>query len=269
MKVRELNRQQICVFNDDDELIAGVNLGRYRPWIYPLFTPSGQNVLREFPPDHGFHNGAFFGHYPLLVNDVGHNFWGAPPFRDENDEMGKHVGIVQSSLRDIVIHKQCAQITLNCNWITDKKEEVIQEVRTYRLSVFPDYYLFKTTSILKNIHPDVITFEKTKCSGHAMRLSHDFCLVNGAKLYKGAKEASVTEVHGQSVPDEGLVIKGSSKLRRSTSIIFTKNSQTIFFLRNYGLTTLNPFFQSTMRLGEHEYFEFSSEVILSDFNLPL
>jgi hypothetical protein len=36
-----------------------------RQWVYPLYTPKGHQVLREYPFDHAPHNGIFVGQRPI------------------------------------------------------------------------------------------------------------------------------------------------------------------------------------------------------------
>lgn len=264
MKVRELNRQQICVFNDDDELIAGVNLGRYRPWIYPLFTPSGQNVLREFPPDHGFHNGAFFGHYPLVVDGLAHNFWGAPPFRGKDDEMARSVGTIRSKPREIVEKFGIAEVSLNCEWITENDRKILEEIRVYLFTESCGIYSFKTISRIQNVSSSVLVFEKTKCSGHAMRLSHNFCLQHGASLFLGSGEISLSEAHGLGIPERGVSVHSRSGFHKTSTLNFLGEIGVPLFLRDYGLTAVNPFLSQSKTLLQQEAFQFYSEVFLND-----
>ena len=37
-----------------------------QPWVYPLYTPAGHQVLQEFAFDHPFHNGCFVGLHPVV-----------------------------------------------------------------------------------------------------------------------------------------------------------------------------------------------------------
>jgi len=263
MKVKQLSNQQICIYGDRGELIAGINLGRYRPWIYPLCTPNGKNILREFPPDHGFHNGAFFGHYPLVVNGVDHNFWGAPPFRDREDEMRINVGLIQSSVNEITSCNEDTRILLNCRWISYRGEELLEERRSYECSSFAGCYRFKTGSVLKNISQASVLFQQTKFSGHAMRLSHFFCVANGALLLRENDELSIAEVHGKPISKKGVKLLAGQNLDKPNYIEFMESGKSNFFLRDYGLVALNPFFSQSVSIDFGDSFQFESEILLS------
>ena len=51
--------------------VAAYTLGSFRPYVYPLLTPSGLPVTEECPPDHPHHQSVW-----LAQDEVnGHNLW--------------------------------------------------------------------------------------------------------------------------------------------------------------------------------------------------
>ena len=49
-EIREL-QNQLKVYADG-EYVAAVQEGKFRPYVYPFFTPAGHNVLQIAPADH-------------------------------------------------------------------------------------------------------------------------------------------------------------------------------------------------------------------------
>lgn len=46
-----------------------------RQWVYPLYTPRGHQVLREYPFDHASHNGIFVGQRPIRFANRTMTIW--------------------------------------------------------------------------------------------------------------------------------------------------------------------------------------------------
>jgi hypothetical protein len=60
--------------------------------VFPLYTPSGLTVVREFAFDHPFHNGVFVGQNPVRVGDRIGNFWALPVPRSHDDQICFNIG---------------------------------------------------------------------------------------------------------------------------------------------------------------------------------
>lgn len=253
MKVREISKQELHVLNDDGSIIAGINIGYYRPWIYPLCTPSGINVLREFPPDHGFHNGAFFGHYPVLYEEVGNNFWAAPPYRGPTDELSISVGRV--SVRETVWESnvRSAIVSLVCFWIDHQESVLLLEKRNYNFELGNASLTARITSNLKNISTKPIKLLHSKCSGHAFRLASMFTEENGAQIYMNNQISSASMAHGVSTRQNVLSVRAANE-----DISFEGTGDSYFFARNYGLISINPFLKTDKILDLNQFFTFSS-----------
>jgi hypothetical protein len=54
-----------------DRTVAGYTIGEWRPYVYPLLTPSGLAVTDEAPADHHYHQSVWLSHHD--VN--GQTFW--------------------------------------------------------------------------------------------------------------------------------------------------------------------------------------------------
>jgi hypothetical protein len=258
MQVREISKQEVHVINDDGSIIAGINIGYYRPWIYPLCTTSGINVLREFPPDHGFHNGAFFGHYPLMYEEVGHNFWGAPPHRSPNDELSINVGRVSVTETLWESSARSAIVSLVCFWIDHEERVLLLEKRNYDFQLDDASLTARITSNLKNLSNKSIKLLNSKYSGHAFRLATMFTEKNGAQIYMNNQLSSASMAHGMSTRRNLLSVRVANE-----DISFEGTGDSYFFIRNYGLISINPFLRADKILNANRFFTFSSALKIS------
>lgn len=59
-EIRELQKQ-LKVYADG-RYVAALQEGKFRPYVYPFFTPAGHNVLQIAPADHLHHLGICLGH---------------------------------------------------------------------------------------------------------------------------------------------------------------------------------------------------------------
>lgn len=259
MQVKNIKDKEYQVTTDDGIIVAGVNLGYYRPWIYPLCTPSGLNVLREFPPDHGFHNGAFFGHYPVLHDENEHNFWGAPPFRYEDDEIARNVGRLESSVIKTSCSDTLVSFQINCDWITDNKKLICREIRSINVSSRMKSTKIEIKSQITNLGSSDLLFRKSKCSGHAYRLASQVTDGIDRSLTLNGCPSSVQEVHERNAYRNCIGI--STDL---ISISLRASDNCDYFVRDYGLVSANPFLSKSVVLKPNDCYKFDSTMKLID-----
>lgn len=258
MRIKETSKHEFHILRSDGNLVAGVNIGFYRPWIYPLHSSSGVNVLREFPPDHGFHNGAFFGHSPLVHEECQHNFWAAPPFRSEYDSLSHNVGRISTESTRITSGEDFGQITLYCDWLTHDGIKLCSESRTIRLYVCGDKTFCRIETSIKNVSSKSVTFEQTKFSGHAFRLSPIITSHVRTTLFINNVPSNVQEAHGSLALNRKLSI-----ISDSVELSLTASDFCHFFVRDYGLISANPFLIQSKTLKASEIFKYFSELIVS------
>ena len=259
MQVREINKQELHVLKDDGSIIAGVNIGYYRPWIYPLCTPAGVNILREFPPDHGFHNGAFFGHYPLVANGLTHNFWGAPPFRSESDEIAVWVGRLSSRLASVKVHENNVTLILDCAWISHEGDTIVDEQRTFSIETSFEQTRLHTKSTLLNTSKQLVSFNKSKCGGHAYRLSAQAFAFEDCIVTTSDNEIGIERAHGTCAEHDKKITISSGK----TTLELGASPDCFYFVRSYGLVCANPFLELQKKLHANESYTFYSKLVIS------
>lgn len=112
-------------------VLGGFGANYYRPWVFPLYTPSGLTVIREFPYDHPFHNGVWVAQGPLLFEGREVHFWPAPPMRRANEALFDNMGRMDcQELPKIEARDSGVRFTLNVTWRDKSENPVLDEVRT-------------------------------------------------------------------------------------------------------------------------------------------
>jgi hypothetical protein len=131
------NKQNHLIFQTGTgRCLGGLAISHYRPWVFPLYTPSGVTVLQEAPPDHHFHNGLFVGQYPVVAGDREVNFWAVPPERVANDPLIRDVGRMAVEQTPSTFDDEAGfGFRLHVVWRDADEEPVLDEVRTVRFHV--------------------------------------------------------------------------------------------------------------------------------------
>lgn len=111
--------------------LGGFAVSHYRPWVFPLYTPSGVTVLQESPPDHPFHSGFFVGQSPVVgASGEAANFWATPPARIAGDPLQKAVGRMSAESPLVVEpHEDGLRFELALLWRDEHERPVLTELR--------------------------------------------------------------------------------------------------------------------------------------------
>lgn len=243
--------------------VAGIGHNYFRPWLYPLYTPSGRQVLQEYPFDHPFHNGLFFGWHPIRHRGREYNFWATPPQRSEPDPMMVNLGQVRT-LESFVDHSNEAQIQFvqRTEWVGMDGEKLLQETRTYTICQ-PDMlsHAVKMETFLTCLTPDSLVIDQTKFAGLGVRLDPALTPKLGGYFINDAGDTGSAELfHGKSFQ--------SLKIRSRNQNLELKISPEGFigpwFVRDYGLVLLNPTSKGSQTLELGQTISLSVELIASD-----
>src|SRR5688500_12278347 len=76
--IRQNNHDLSNIVRNDEtrRTLGSLAISGSRPYVWPLYTPSGISVLDNAPADHPFHNGVFVAQAP--AEPSGANFWATP-----------------------------------------------------------------------------------------------------------------------------------------------------------------------------------------------
>ena len=142
----------------------------WRSYVYPLYTPAGQTVVREFPFEHPWHNGVFVAQNPVKVGDREGNFWALPLRRREDDKLMANVGRMDPRSEPMAeVADDAARFTLDSVWLDEREEPLVNEPRTVMLRALPDATVCDMVS-RKTAAYGAAEFSRTKFGSIGMRV---------------------------------------------------------------------------------------------------
>lgn len=227
---------------DSGQLLSAFHSDGRFPFLYPVHSPSGANVLRNWPmkpdfageeQDHPHHRGIWLTHGS--VN--GYDFWvdtgkGSPTIRT-------------NSIADKVANKDAASFTADLTWVADKNE-LLKEVRRYRFSKpNADTIRIDIESTLTAI-ADTVVFGDTKEGTFALRTDRTL------RVKGETAKSTLTNSNGQTNLDawgkkaSWAAYSGPDELGKPAVVAIVENpdsfrSPTHWHARDYGLLAANPF----------------------------
>ena len=182
--------------------LGAVGASFFRPWVFPLYTPSGLTVLQEFPYEHPWHNGIFVAQHPVNIGERSANFWAVPLMRDFNDHLMTRIGRqnVQGE-PDIEVEDERVTFTFRSIWRDEHEEPVLDEVRTVRFRALPDATVVDVTS-RKLAAYGALEFPQTKFGSVGVRAEPRLLPpLGGAILADGGRRGEETLVDAQPESD--------------------------------------------------------------------
>ena len=222
----------VLVF-DDGRCVAGIGWNAYRPWLYPLYTPAGRNVLQEFPFDHPFHNGCFVGQSPVLAGGRSSNFW----------DIFSNAGRVEVDSLEFPLMK--------CVWRDAKGEPVLDEERVFKLELRERGTVCEVTSRKIAAYAD-LDFPPSKFGGIGVRVDPQLLPVAGARIIGKHEERSSFVAYANDRFGLALLCDGVHP----------------WFVRDYGLALYNPTWKTGLRLVKGESLETRLKLVAYDGELP-
>lgn len=232
-------------------LLAGVGWNRYRPWLHPLCTPAGVPVLREFPPDHPFHNGCFVGQHPVRSARGEANFWAVPPERTRHDPVFVRLGRVETepAIGREALADGGVRLVLRCLWHDERDEPLLEEQRRIEVRRVDDAVLC-TVASCKRAAWGPVEFPPTKFGGIAVRLDPRLAPDLGAcVLAAGGARGGAEVAHGK--PSDFVAFEAGGEPRFGLTL-FGDDPALPWFVRDYGLALWNPTGQRAIALGAGE-----------------
>lgn len=227
----------------DGALFTEFRNDRHVPCLYPLMSPDGTHLTRQFPfaedvageqADHPHHIGFWFAHGS--VN--GHDFW--------HGRQGER--IVTTQLQTCGSEQQFESTNVRfkaeLEW-RDKDEKILSEERTYSITVKDTDRIIDVTCRLKATERDLV-FGDTKEGSFALRVTPTMRLkgqaaqggITNSEGIEGAaawgKRARWVAFHGPDAvgrPSVAAILDHPDNLRHPTW----------WHARDYGLLTANPF----------------------------
>ncbi len=218
--------------------IAGIGQSFMRPWIYPLYTPGGYQVLQEFAFDHPFHNGCFIGWHPVRYDGVDHNFWATPPARSAPDPMMTNLGRIEAiSPPSLTAAPDFLTAELALRWRSETGAVLAEELRSLRFWATGCGHGIDLRSQLRAVnHP--LELPATKFAGIGIRLDPRLTPACGGWFEGSAGKGCAAALHDR--PGDFLRVEANVGDRAFGLYLEAPGFGLPWFVRDYGLILLNP-----------------------------
>ena len=246
----------------------------YRSYVFPLYTPSGQTVVREFPFDHPFHNGVFVGQHPVTVDGREGNYWAIPVKRSNDDHINVRIGRMDPQGTPVA---ECgddhARLTLNAIWCDEADEPLLAEQRSVCFHARPDATICDMFSDKSALYGDVV-FGKTKWGSVGIRveprllpaLGGEVIGCTGDELRRGRADdvanlmACDAVAYEANVPGAGVY--GVCQMILDNSLSDQRDGP--WFIRDYGMAMFNATQQETLHLAQGDNWRLGLRVVAYD-----
>jgi hypothetical protein len=222
----------------------------YKPFWYPLYTPTGLRLTENSPADHPHHHSLWFGHAD--VN--GYDIW---------SETGKEGRIVLQEIRDVVAGPVFAGWTETNFWLSPAREKLLEEDRTHRLWRMEQGYLLDICFIFRATEGEV-RFGQAKDGGLGLRVADSMDVEDGGVIVNSRgdrNEAGTFDRPADWVDFSGLVAGRVGGLALFNGPDVPPHP---WFTRDYGPALSNFMRFEPFTLAAEEQLQLSFRVYLHD-----
>lgn len=262
-------RTYMVIDRSDGRCLGAMGSNFYRPWVFPLYTPSGQTVIQEFPFDHPFHTGAFVAQNPVIFSGRSANFWAMPPRRSNEDALFHHIGRIEaSSLPEIEPHDCGVRFSLQCVWLDEAETPILDELRTVDIFAVEGATVCDMTSRKIATHGPV-EYPRTKFGSIGIRVEPRLLPpLGGIVIADNARRGDASVVHEQ---DSTFVayendLAGNGRFGVALSIL-EPEVRGPWFVRDYGMAIYNPTWQEAITTPEGDHWTIALRILAYDGGL--
>jgi len=238
---------KIATIVDPKVNIASVG---YKPFWYPLYTPSGLRLTENSPADHPHHHSLWFGHSEVNGFDI----W---------SETGKEGRIVLQEIRDVVSGPVFAGWTETNAWLSPNQEKLLEEDRTHRLWRVEQGYLLDIRFCFRATEGE-LRFGQAKDGGLGLRVADSMDVEDGGVIVNSngeRNEAGTFDRHADWIDFSGPIAGRIGGLALFNGPEVPKHP---WFTRDYGPALSNFMRFEPYTLAEGEQLQLSFRVYLHD-----
>lgn len=244
----------------------------YKPFLYPVFSPSGQVVTRGYPlfpregepTDHPHHTGIWFNY----ENVNGLDFWNNS-FAIAAEKKANYGAIKNVKIKAV----QNNHLTYTADWINSNNRVLMKETTELIFSAYNNIYIIDRITTLKA--KEDISFDDAKDGLLGMRVTKELQIptvetktfkdINGiVTTVKGIKDSTI---NGNYITVEGKQGDSAWATRGSWCLVYGKKQNemisiaiidhpqnigypTYWHARGYGLFAANPLGQKVFSNGK-------------------
>lgn len=246
--------------------LGALAVNHYRPFVFPLYSPSGYTVLEECPPDHPFHNGFFVGQQPVFAGEREGNFWATPPQVSSSDRLLELMGRMETRAIRTEEHDRGVRFVLDCVWVDEHEEPMLDETRTIDLFAESDGTVCDMMSA-KTAAYGPLRYPPTKHGSVGMRVEQRLLPDHGGSVIgAGGRRGKADAVHEQ----DSAYIAYESALARGQDVVGVFMTRLhddvpgVWFVRDYGMAMYDSTLREEIVTGEGESWSVGVRVVAYD-----
>ena len=244
--------------------LGGVGGNYYRSFVFPLYTPAGLTVLREFPFDHPFHNGLFVAQSPVVVGGRQGNFWATPPLRGPDDRLGAHMGRVATAGEpEVAPHARGVRFVFESTWLDEDGRAMIDERRTVDFRAEDDATVCDVASE-KIARYGPAEYPRTKFGSIGIRVEPRLLPAAGGAVLADAGRRGPADVAHEQDSDYVAYENDRPGPFGVLMSILDPGVRGPWFIRDYGMAMYNPTWRGCVRRGQGESWTVRLRVVAYD-----
>ena len=267
-EIRELQKQ-LKVYADG-RYVAAVQQGKFRPYVYPLFTPAGHNVLQIAPADHLHHLGIFFSHSAVSAErDRGSqpgtdqtstavDFWSAETF-----QVGPLPQILVRAT-DTAVTERGVEFDQAIEWIDGDGGLVVRERRITTIAAGPQGNTVDLVTTLEAPGNPVI-LGQAKDAGIGVRVADQIDVVDGGRIVNANGQENEAETFGQVSAWVDYSGPATPETTAGVAVFLYPDARVIpWHTRDYGPMWINPWQHAPMTLAVGETYTIGAHCVAHD-----
>lgn len=259
-------RTHLVVDRANGRCLGGFGSNYYRPWVFPLYSPSGKTVVQEFAFDHPFHNGFFVAQNPIVHSAGVANFWAAPPRRSADDaifDVAPGRMDVDGDLKTQYLPNGVV-FELPLIWRADDETPVLKEVRRVALYADAGGTICEMASEKLAAFGD-LRFPQTKFGSIGIRVEPRLLPPMGGSVIADGQRGSADIAHETEA--RTVAYENIDGLGGHFGVLMTRpddNAPGPWFVRDYGMALWNPTWAGEMQVSSGATWRTALRVVAYD-----
>jgi hypothetical protein len=266
-EVRVNERTNMVVETATGRCLGAAGSNYYATWVFPLYTPAGLTVLREFPFEHPFHNGFFVRQHPVVVGERTGNFWASPPQRGPDDAIFVHVGRADAPAAPTRVepHDSGVRFTFRITWRDENERPLLEELRSVDFHVADDATICDMSS-RKEATCGRVELPQTKFGAIGIRVEPRLLPPMGGRILADGGRCGTAEVVHEQTSAFVAYENAPPRAGRFGVLmhILAPDVRGPWFIRDYGMAMFNPTWTQSLSIPAGESWTVALRVVAYD-----
>ena len=267
-----ISATNMVVDTDSKRILGGFGSNYHRSWVFPLYTPSGMTVVREFPFDHPFHNGVFIGQNPVRVGGRVANYWALPVTRSADDHIMVNIGRMDPVGEIETIIDDSVTFSLRSTWLDENGDPMLDEKRVVRFQSMDDATICDVTS-MKTAAYGAVECSQTKFGTIGMRVEERLLPALGGEVISSLdgeiRRGTADEVANHMACDAIAYENSLAGTTFGVCMMIRDNTASTerrgpWFIRDYGMAMFNATQDDAVHIPDGETWTASLRVVAYD-----